>query len=91
MTITPYLDGQHFNSETKRILGLAFEMTRGALKLEDRNGPIVAIIAKKIIELAKCGERDANSLCERTLADLKKGPEPPPTPTEPPPAPTVGP
>jgi hypothetical protein len=68
------LNGQHFGPETQRIMGVAFEMTRAALKLEDRNDPIVAIIANKIIELARGGERDANSLCERALADLSTPP-----------------
>jgi hypothetical protein len=51
-------------------MGVAFEMARVALRVENQADPIRAIIANKIIELAKGGERDANSLCERTLADL---------------------
>jgi hypothetical protein len=49
----PYLDGHQFDSETKRIMGITFELTRATLHLEDRTDPIVAIIAKRIIELAK--------------------------------------
>jgi hypothetical protein len=74
MPITPYLDGHQFDSETKRIMGIAFELTRAALHLEDRTDPIVAMIANRIIEFAKGGERDANLLCERTLADINKPP-----------------
>jgi hypothetical protein len=74
MPITPYLEGHQFDPETKRIMGVAFEMTRAALQLGDRNDPIVAIVANRIIELAKSGEGDANLLCERVLADLKKPP-----------------
>jgi hypothetical protein len=70
MPITPYLNGQYFDPETKRIMGVAFEMTRVALRLDSRADPLLAIIANKIIELAEGGERDANELCERTLADL---------------------
>jgi hypothetical protein len=76
MPITPYLNGQHFNPETKRIMGVAFEMTRVALRLDSRADPILARIANKIIEPAKGGERDANELCELTLVDLAT--EPPP-------------
>ena len=34
MSIIPYLDGFKFDLETKRIMGVAFEMTRAALRLE---------------------------------------------------------
>jgi hypothetical protein len=30
MPISPYLDGERFDSETKRVLGLAFELVRVA-------------------------------------------------------------
>jgi hypothetical protein len=75
MPITPYLNGQRFDPETKRIMSVAFEMTRVAMRLDSQAAdPILAIIANKIIELAKGGERDANELCERTLADLATDP-----------------
>jgi hypothetical protein len=74
MPITPFLDGQKFDPETKRVMGVAFEMTRAALRLTDRNDPIIEIIAKKIIELAKAGERNADLLCDRALKDLRESP-----------------
>jgi hypothetical protein len=46
-------------------------MTRAALRLVDRDDPVVAMIAKKIIELAKAGERNPDLLCERALSDLR--------------------
>ena len=53
MSITHYLDDFDVDPETKRVLGLALEMTRVSLGLPDdlANG----IIAKRIIELAKIG------------------------------------
>ena len=56
MPITPYLDGFDVDPETKRVLGVALERTRVSLGLADdlANG----IIAKRIIELAKAGERN---------------------------------
>jgi hypothetical protein len=74
MPITPFLDGQKFDSETKRVMGVAFEMTRAALRLTDRDDPVIAIVAKKIIELAKEGERNPDLLCERALNDLRAPP-----------------
>ena len=36
MPITPYLNGMSFNPETKRVMGVAFEMVCAALRLSDR-------------------------------------------------------
>jgi hypothetical protein len=71
MPITSFLDGHKFDPETNRVIGVAFEMTRRALHLIDRDDPIIEIIAKKIIELAKAGERNPDLLCERALNDLR--------------------
>ena len=43
------------------------EMARAALRLTNRGDPIIVIIAKKIITLAKAGERNPDLLCERAL------------------------
>jgi hypothetical protein len=55
--------------ETKRVLGVALEMTRVSLGLADdfANG----IIAKRIIELAEAGERNPVLLCEGALKKLR--------------------
>jgi hypothetical protein len=71
MPITPFLDNGRFDPEATRVMGVAFEMTRAALRLTDRDDPIVATIAKKIIELAKAGERNPDLLCERALESLR--------------------
>ncbi len=76
MSIRAFLDGHKFDPETKRVMGLAYEMTCVALKLADRNDLANEVIAKKIIELAKAGERDPDRLCDRTLADLRAPPPP---------------
>jgi hypothetical protein len=70
MPIAPFLDGHHFDTETIRVMGLAFEMARAALRLDNRNDPLNKIVAEKIIELAQDGERDPNRLCDRTLSLL---------------------
>ena len=58
MPIRPYLDGQKFDLETTRLMGLAFEMARVGFGLSDRDEPAKEIVAKRIIELAKAGERN---------------------------------
>jgi hypothetical protein len=70
MPITPFLNGEHFDAETKRVMGVALELARAALRLSAVSDRVVGIVAKKIIELAKAGERNPNVLCERALSDL---------------------
>jgi hypothetical protein len=70
MPITPFLDGEHFDAETKRVMGVAFEATLAALRLSDRSDPFVRMIARKIIDLAKAGESNPDRLCEQALIVL---------------------
>jgi hypothetical protein len=67
--MTSYLDDFYVDVETKQVLDLALEMTRTALGLADdfANG----IIAKRIIELARAGERHPGRLCEGALKNLR--------------------
>ena len=74
MPITIYLEGQQFDPETKRVMGIAFEITRAALRLTDRDDLVLAMVAKKIIELAKAGEHNPDLLCELVLNDLRAAP-----------------
>jgi hypothetical protein len=82
--IRPFLGGQTFDPETARLLGVAFEMARAAIKcprdLSDE------IIARRIIELAKAGERNVEVLSEAALnvpAGAVSAPNPPPLPASP--------
>jgi hypothetical protein len=49
---------------------LAFEMTRLALGLADRGDIANELIAKRIIELAKAGERNPDLLCENAVKEF---------------------
>jgi hypothetical protein len=71
LPITPYLDTFDVDPETRRVLGVAFEMTCVALGLEEQGDLANKIIAKRIIELAKAGERNPDLLCERALEELR--------------------
>ena len=70
MPIRPFLNGQQFDQETVRILGVAFERVCIALQVGDCGDDVKNAIANKIIELAKTGERNPNRLCERALKDI---------------------
>jgi hypothetical protein len=70
MSITHYLlDDLNVDPETKPILVVALEKTRVSLALADdfANG----IIAKRLIELAKAGERNPDLLCQRATEQLR--------------------
>jgi hypothetical protein len=64
------LDDFDVDPETKPVLRVALEMTRVSLGLEDdfANG----IIAKRIVELAKAGERNPHMLCEGAIEKLRE-------------------
>ncbi len=74
MPITPYLNGQRFDPETTRIMGLAFELTRAGLAISSKGDLTPEIIASKIIELARGGERDPERLCDQALAYFRSPP-----------------
>jgi hypothetical protein len=69
MSITPYLSDFDASPETKRLLGVALEMTRVSLGLGDNFAD--GIIAKRIVELAKAGERNPDLLSEGALKKLR--------------------
>ena len=72
MPITPYLNGQQLDPETKRILGIAFEMTCIALQIGDCDDGVKQAIPDKIIDLAKGGGRNPDVLCEQALKDIRR-------------------
>ena len=63
------LDDFDVDPETKPVLRVALEMTRVSLGLADdfANG----IIARRVVELARAGERNPDVLCEGALKKLR--------------------
>jgi hypothetical protein len=71
VTILPFIRAAaDFDDETTRLLGEAFDAARAALR--DRGQPeiVLEIVAKRIIEVAKKGERDPIRLRDAGLAAL---------------------
>ena len=70
MPITPYLNGIRFDPDTKRRLGVAFEMVCIALRIGNSDDDVKQAIAMKIIGHFKAGERNPDLLCEQALKDI---------------------
>jgi hypothetical protein len=62
------------------ILNVAFEMALMALRHTDGVDPPHDAVARKIIDLAKAGERDPERLCEGVLKELRPVTAPNPLP-----------
>jgi hypothetical protein len=70
MPSTEFLNGDKFDRETTRVMGIAFEMACAALKFSDQTYAAHEAIAKNIMKLAKDGVHDPDKLCERALNNL---------------------
>ena len=75
MTDTPFCYDASFDPETTDIMGRAFERACEALHDVGQPAMVKDVIAKRIIDIAKTGERDPNALCERALQALGLPPQ----------------
>ena len=75
MPIRSLLNGDKFDSETTRVLGVAFELVWIALRVGDCDDNVKQAIANKVIFLAKAGERNPDVLCEQVLKDIRRQPD----------------
>ena len=72
MPIRPFLNGDEFDQETVRILGVAFEQAFIGLQVGDCEDDVRQAIANKIIEVVRTGERNPDRLCELALNDIRQ-------------------
>lgn len=70
-TILPFVQDTAFGSETVACMGEAFDLACAATAALGQPAIHRAIIAKRIIELAKAGERHPQVLCDRALQALR--------------------
>lgn len=76
MSIRAYLDGQHFDGETLRVMGIALAMALAALgATRTYDDPVREALARTIIALAEAGERDPERLCKDALKALALDPD----------------
>lgn len=70
MAIRKMLEEVVFPPEDIAGLTTAYEAALQLLRLTDRADPVTEIIAKKIIEIARSGERDPSKICARAIKEL---------------------
>ena len=70
MPISRLLDNAAFDPAAVAALRDAYEHACAALQLSDRADPLTEVVAKRIIEHARRGERDPNRLREVVLIEL---------------------
>ena len=70
MPITPFLQGQAFQPEVTRAMGIAFDSACRSLRLSDKTDLATEVVARKIIELAQKGMTDPEQLCRGVLKTL---------------------
>jgi len=74
MPITQFLNGAKLDPETLRVVGVAFEIARVALRLAGRGDVAIEMVARRIIELARAGQRNPDLLCELVLKEVFAAP-----------------
>jgi DNA-binding FadR family transcriptional regulator len=71
MPINRLLDNAAFDPAAITALRDAYEGACAALQLADRTDPLTEVVAKRIIEHARRGERDPSRLCAVVLKELQ--------------------
>jgi hypothetical protein len=59
-----------FGPDDIRLLTAAYEGTLDLLRLLDRTDPVTELIAAKIIQVYRMGERDPPRICARAIKEL---------------------
>lgn len=72
MAIYRMLQGAAFDDRAVEALTSAYECALRELRLVDRTDPVTEIVAAKIIELARIGERDPQRLCDLAVQAIRR-------------------
>jgi hypothetical protein len=70
VAIYQYLQESSFGPDEIACMAAGYECVLRELHLADRKDPITEVIAKKIIELSRKGERDPAHLCAKAIKEL---------------------
>jgi hypothetical protein len=72
MPLTPYLKEAAFEPKAIEAMTAAFEAVCKSLQLAKRDDPISQIVARKIVDIARTGERDPQRMHDLVLLELKE-------------------
>ena len=72
MAIYRLLKNHAYGPDEIKVLTTAYEEVLRTLRLQNRSDPATEMIAKKILELAQCGERDPIRLREGAIRSLSE-------------------
>ena len=70
MAIHELLEEAVFPPEDIAAMTTAYDAALQLLRLTGRADPVTEIVAKKIIEIARSGERDPAKICARAIKEL---------------------
>jgi hypothetical protein len=70
MPITPFLRDQAFDQEAVEAMAVAYRHACERLGLNDHDDPMNGLVAKRLIELARTGERNPITLYMLTVKGL---------------------
>ncbi len=80
MPIRPYLQGQAFDPDAIRVMGIAFENACKKLGILNKHDAVTKIVARTVIDMAQRGFRDSDSLTPAVMHEFR----PDQTPNRPP-------
>ncbi len=72
MPLTRYLKEAVFDPETIEAMNVAFAAVRESLHLSDQDDPATQFVARKVIDVARLGERDPERIRDLVLLALKQ-------------------
>ena len=70
MPINRFLREASFEPNEVSLLTSAFDAALELLRLKDRSDPICELVAAKIIQIYRMGERDPAKICARAIKEL---------------------
>ncbi len=73
MPIRPFLTDHSFDPDTLRIMGTAFERACAALGLADKCDRATELVAHRVLDLVKRGERDPERLKAAVVKSFRAG------------------
>jgi hypothetical protein len=82
MPIRTYLQGEAFDPDTVRAMGIAFENACKELGILNKHDAVTRVVARTVIDMAQRGFRDEESLTAAVMEEFRLGPTPsrPPVP-----------